>query len=175
MAGATYWRARPVEEVAEKLIAEHHDHLSGVPIRYLFREPTAKSKGRLVFGKARKVGGLNAHLVALAVDEELGDDPPDFFVVEIAAQVWEALNEQQRVALVDHELCHFDVEEPEDVDEDRKLRIVGHDLEEFTEVVQRHGLWRDSVEAFAKAAAGAQLEFDLDGENDGDDEVADGG
>lgn len=162
--GTTYWRAPEVEVIANKLITEHHDHLSrhDVTIRCVFRDPTAKSKGRLVLGKARKIGGLNAHLVGLDrrdVDS-LGDEPVDFFVVEVGHKSWLGLTERQRVALVDHELCHLDVEMPEGEDDDRKLVLRGHDLEEFTEVVERHGLWRPVVKSFAETAS-RQLKLDI--------------
>ena len=150
----TYWRADEVEEIAQKLIPEHHDHLArhDVTIRCVFRDPPAKARGRLVLGKARKISGLNAHLVGLEQDDEL-HEPVDFFVIEVSHRAWEILTEAQRVALVDHELSHFDVEIPDDAEEDRKLLVVGHDLEEFTAVVRRHGLWRPDVEAFAKVAS----------------------
>ncbi len=153
----SYSAAPVVERIAEKLIAAHHQHLATVPIRYVWRDKAARSKGNIVLGKARKISGLGAHLVHLVRD----DEPPDeveFFVIEIAADVWPKLNETQRTALVDHELCHLGVEIPEQ-DQERKLVLRGHDLEEFAAVVQRHGLWRPAVETF-HAAVATQLTFD---------------
>lgn len=158
--GTSYWRAKDVEEIAEKLIAEHHTHLADQRIHYLFREPTASSKGNVVLGKARKIGGINAHLVGLVGRDHL-EGPADFFVVEIAAVEWQELTEAQRIALVDHELCHFDVEEPEDPDKDRKLIVRGHDLEEFQVIVERHGLWRPPVEEFVTAARQTTIDDQL--------------
>lgn len=162
---ARHWRAHEVEEYVEKLIHEHHDHLNrhDVTIRSVFREPVARSRGRIVLGKARKISGLNAHLVGLVRKDDLGDDPADFFVIEIAHKPWQELTEPQRLALVDHELCHFDVEIPDNPDHDRKLVMVRHDLEEFTDVVKRHGLWRPDIEKFARAAH-MQLTLDMTGE-----------
>lgn len=154
MAGTEYWRAPEVEVIANRLITEHHEQLNrhDVAIRCVFRHPTAKSKGRLVLGKARKISGLAAHLVGLVHAERLPEDEPvDFFVVEIAHEPWQGLTERQRIALVDHELCHLDVEL--DDEGDRKLTMRGHDLEEFTEVVERHGLWRPAVQHFAETAS----------------------
>lgn len=146
---ATIYEPAPeVAETAVSLIAEHHQNLLGAPIVYLFMDPAPKSKGRLVLGRARKLSGLNAFLVALAAGEV--DDPEEdhsFFVMEIAKDEWDGSTPQQRVALVDHELCHFAV------DEDGVLGIRGHDLEEFDAVVRRHGLWRDDVQRFADACA----------------------
>lgn len=154
----TEWRHAPeVHAIAEEVIDDHHPHLANAPIRYVFRDTASVSRGRVVLGRARKVSGLNAYLVGL-VGRERVDPPADFFVLEIAADEWQRLDIKQRVALVDHELCHLWVEEPADPLEHRKLRIVGHDVEEFTEVIQRHGLWRPSVKAFADAA---QMTIDI--------------
>jgi predicted metallopeptidase len=152
-----WWTAPEVEEIAEKLIAEHHPHLADVKIRYVFRDEAAKSRGRTVLGKARKISGLNAHLVGL-VGRNHVDGEVDFFVIEVASDTWRQLDDKQRVALVDHELCHLNIEEPEDATKDRKLVLRGHDLEEFTEIVQRHGLWKPDVDEFARAVG--QLTID---------------
>lgn len=169
MAGTEYWRAPEVQKIADALIPKHHDHLNrtDVTIRYIFREPAARSHGRLVYGKARKVGGLSAYLVGLEHAERLEDDEPvDFFVVEIARNLWLGLSDLQRRALVDHELSHLDVELNESGD--RTLAMRGHDLEEFTDVVKRHGLWRPTVAEFAKVAKAAQLTFDIQPGSAGD-------
>lgn len=151
----SYETAHEVERIAEKLIAAHHTHLLTVPISYVWRDKAATSKGNIVLGKARKVTGLGAHLVHLVRD----DTPPDeveFFVVEIARDAWITLTDDQRTALVDHELCHLGVDIPERGDKDRSLVLRGHDLEEFAAVVERHGVWRPAVETF-RAAISAQL------------------
>jgi hypothetical protein len=151
----TYRTAPEVERIAEQIIAQHHPHLADVPIRYLWRDKAATSKGNTVLGKARKVTGLNAHLVHLVRK----DEPPEeveFFVIEIAEDAWHTLTDKQQTALVDHELCHLGVDIPERADKDRKLVLRGHDLEEFAGVVERHGLWRPAIETF-RAATQAQL------------------
>lgn len=145
-----------VKRIATSLIAAHHQHLDDVRIEYVFRSKAAKSKGKEVWGTARKVTGLNAYLAqGLAHDElPLGDDVDDLFAIEIAEDVWSKLNDKQRRALVDHELCHCTV----DVDDEGRviLGVVGHDLEEFVAIVERHGLWREDVESFTQAAWEAQ-------------------
>lgn len=150
-----------MERIAAKLIKEHHENLNrhDVSIFAVFRDPVAKSKGRVVLGKARKISGLAAALFGLAHQDDLGEDPTDFFVVEVGHKTWEELTPKQRLALVDHELCHLDVEVPLDDYEHRKLITRGHDLEEFRAVVERHGLWRPDVAAFAQAA---QLALPID-------------
>lgn len=137
----TFDPASAAAELATGLIAEHHQHLLAAPIVYVFVSPAPKSKGRDVLGRARRVVGLNAFLVALAADEleptPEGEDDPDysFFVMEIAREEWDAASEDERAALVDHELCHMRV------DDEGALSIVGHDVEEFAAVASRHGAW----------------------------------
>jgi predicted metallopeptidase len=133
----TYRVAPEVEEVARKLIEEHHQDLVGVRVDFLFRSPPAASSGRLVLGKARKISGLSAFLA--------GHDGP-FLVMEIAEEPWQDLSERKRAALVDHELCHMGV------DENGAPAILGHDVEEFVVVVERHGIWTRALETLQLAS-----------------------
>lgn len=157
MANIAYWWAAEVEEVADRLIPKYHDHLgrTDVTVWYLFQDPPTKTAGRVVRGKARKIGGLGAHLVALARSrrEPLGDGPLDFFVVTIAHGEWATMTLEAREALVDHELAHLWVDLPDDPNEDRKLALLDHDVEDFFEVVQRNGQHRPDAVKLAKVVA----------------------
>lgn len=152
-----YAPAPEVAETAAELINEHHSVLSVAPILYVFRAPALRTRGRVVLGTARKITGLAAFLADLAAGEveddiDLDDadvEPEDrsFFVMEVAFDEWARATAEHRRALVDHELCHFAI------DDEGQLAIRGHDLEEFTAVVERHGLWRDDVRRFAGACS----------------------
>lgn len=148
---ADYTPAPQVRRLADDLILDHHKHLMGVPIRYVFVDPVPTSKGKQVWGRARKVSGLNAFLAAGVGEDEIVHEDSDwsFFVIEIARDIWDHLEPAGRRALVDHELCHCDI--GEDSEGNRKLVTRAHDVEEFQEVVRRHGLWRSDVERFASA------------------------
>lgn len=164
-----YTRAPAVEKIAQRLIEAHHSSLTDARIEYVFRDKASKAKGSTVWGKARKVSGLNAYL---ALDQELGE-PEDFFVIEIAHDIWVALDATEREALVDHELSHCKVVTEFDEKLARTvvtLQLVGHDCEEFEEIIRRHGLWRGAVRGIVKAAhEHTQLTF-ADAEDE--DEVA---
>lgn len=70
--------------------------------------------------------------------------------MEIAADMWDnVLSDEQRVALVDHELYHFRVDRNDD--DDVVLSIRPHELEEFAAVLARHGLWRPDIQHFMTA------------------------
>jgi hypothetical protein len=142
----TYRESEEIAKIARDLIYDYHTDLAVARIRYLFRSETATSKGKEIWGKARKVSGLNAWLAGEESTYE-GTEPLPFFVIEISEPVWRKLDDKGKRALVDHELMHCDI----DLDSG-KYNIVPHDLEEFNSIVRRHGLWRADVEFFVKAA-----------------------
>lgn len=141
-----YQPAPEVEDVARDLINDYHPHLATVRIDYVFAGEPLKEKGKVVWGRAKKVTGLNAWLASEDKNPDAAP-PEEFFVVEIHRGTWLMIDEKSRRALVDHELYHLDV----DI-ETSKLSIRPHDLEEFNAVVRRYGLWRVDVELFINAA-----------------------
>lgn len=159
----TTFRAAPaVAAIGRKLIDTVHTGLTDIRVEYVFRDPPATSKGRVRLGSARKVTGLAAYLAGEST-EVASDEGEPFFVIEIAETEWANLDAKQRKALVDHELCHcrYDFDETKN---EVKLSIVGHDLEEFVAVVDRHGLWRPDVEVFAASTSKfKQLELGEEG------------
>lgn len=142
----TYEKASEVKSIAEELIKKHHPHLVNVKIEYVYRSEHAKSGGKEVWGKARKIGGLNAWLATPAEDRWTHPEP--FFVMEIAKDIWKKLTETAQTALVDHELNHMgrDVETGD-------LQIEAHDVEDFAIILQRYGLYRAEAEMFVRVGA----------------------
>lgn len=158
MSQAKFFDAPEVEKIANELIPKYHQHLIdySVKIRYVFTDKTPKSQGAEVWGTCRKVSGLNAFL-----EDNKSGDP--FFVITISKDVWDVIPDDQKIALVDHELCHAyaeakqqknDSDSDDDLETDNpvKLSIMPHDLEEFSCIVKRHGLWRENVKNFINAA-----------------------
>lgn len=150
---------RPAPEVAElvnQIIEDVPDHkrLAEIDIECVFIDPPAKSKGKFLLGRARKISGLNAFL-----GRGSQADAAPFAVIEIALRPWEAMTDEQRRALVDHEMCHLDVEYDEVGQPQIKMR--GHDLEEFAGVVKRHGFWQSDVAEFSEVVA-QQLTFAME-------------
>lgn len=161
----TYRPASEVRRIAEDLIPKYHADLADVRIDYVFRDAAAKSRGGTVWGKARKIGGLNAYLASIESDVSDVVDVEDFFVIEIAEDIWATLDTKQRVALVDHELCHFGIDYDEKRDE-AKLVMRAHDVEEFRDIVERHGLWAEPLTSMAKAMTQQQLDLYDDGDGE---------
>jgi hypothetical protein len=155
----TYSAAPDVERIGRNLIQKHHRHLllQGVRVDFVFRSDTPKKNGREVWGTARKVSSLAAYL---AGNEDLEGDVNGaaMFVVTISWPIWQIITEEQKVALVDHELCHLwaEMEQDDNGDEKLILSILGHDLEEFRAIVARHGMWKGDVQQFADAVKALQ-------------------
>jgi len=152
MAKKTYYKhAQEVEDIARDLIPKYHGHLLDfkVHLEYVFINKTPKRGGAEIWGQCRKVTGFTAYLA-----DQQGDEP--FFVIVISEPVWEILPQDKRVALVDHELCHAwalaDQDEDNDEADPVKLSLRPHDLEEFSCIVRRHGLWREDIEDFVESA-----------------------
>lgn len=155
---ATIWeKCNPdVLDMASELIEKYHDSLRYARIGFLFREPAPKSNGRVVLGKASKVTDSIKPLLAEELD----------FIIWFSADVWfNELDDRQRLALVDHELCHCFMEDNE------KPVLRRHDIEEFDVIIQRHGTWLPEMQVTAKAFQGKLFEptgkvttFDFNGE-----------
>lgn len=140
--------APEVAEIAHDLLEEHHGHLAEARVYYLFRLGPWASKGDVVLGKAYKVSDRDKYLHGY-----------DFLIV-INKDYWPALTEEQRVALVDHELCHCSRGE-DTSDGYPKWEIRNHTVEEFVEVIRRHGLWKEDVKRFIEVGIEANRQLTL--------------
>jgi len=52
---------------------------------------------------------------------------------------WNSFNDNQRMALIYHELCHIDVSTNKKGE--KVIKLLPHPVEEFPEVVRNYGLW----------------------------------
>ena len=142
--------ADDVKEVGDRLIHNDFTHLLGIRVEYVFSEKQMTKGGMEIWGKAQKVGSLNAFLAGGPAAKEDGETEA-FFAIVISRPVWDRLLDQPREALVFHELCHLGVMRDEEGSV-KSISIIPHDLEEFEKVVHRYGLWRESVRTFLDAA-----------------------
>jgi hypothetical protein len=67
----------------------------------------------------------------------------------VVAAYWRIFDETQRRAIVTHALSHVSIDETDEGDV--KVKIVGHDVEEFHRVAVQFGAWTTGVATFAKA------------------------
>lgn len=137
-----YWEAEEIEPIARELIFQHHRHLweGEANILYLFTSKERKSKGRITLATAQVANPLHRYLTGKRAHGEAD------FILIFDASYWRMMEPHQRTALVDHELCHCIQNEKGD-----GWAIRGHDLEEFTGVIERHGIWLPDVLRMAKA------------------------
>lgn len=126
-----YTDAPEVKVIADEIIKAHHPHLEDEEIDYVFRDKAANKGSKTILGMARKMRGLVSFLSR--------DTTDTFFVMEIALDTWKTLTDEQKNALVDHELCHFGV------DDEGNRFIIPHDLEEFAVIIERHGIWSQGI------------------------------
>ena len=140
-----YHLAPGVKAVADPIITNYHPHLREASIAYLLRRGTWKSRGQVITGKA-----------AIAPEQWRLLSGCDLVLI-INETVWQVLGDKGREVLLDHELSHFT---PPTADKDGSLRwaIREHDLQEFSEVVKRHGVCTGDHRRLIEAAGQLDLE-----------------
>lgn len=139
-----FFKADEVETIALELISTiaEHSHLAHAKIAYRFREKAANKGGKSVYATIRRCPERIASLVR---DESPIPDAKEIdFILEVAWDIWQTLNELQKHALVDHELCHAFGEE----DDTGKMvwSTLPHDFEGFVGNLKRYGLWDPQYE-----------------------------
>lgn len=158
---AEYRRAPEVAEIARQLITRvtQHQELVNAHIEYVFIAKAPTSRGRSVLGRARKLTGLSAWLSHPEQHQGSFAEPFPYFVIEISHDTWRDLDDNQRIALVDHELSHCSV--GQDDEGATVLAMRHHDVEEFLGVITRNGLWKGDVQQLGIVAS-EQLSLALD-------------
>jgi hypothetical protein len=139
----------PIYLLLRQLVDAHHEDLKDARIALAWCTSwRPDADGRVTLGKCKKASDLDREL-------SLFD-----FIILLKKSFWQDLQvtADQRRALLDHELCHaglaYDVRTGEPVTDERGrkcYRTIRHDIEEFSAVVERHGVWRHDIERFAQA------------------------
>lgn len=152
----------PMYALLERLVATYHKDLAIAKIALAWCTTwKADTDGRMTLGMCKKASDLDRQLHAYD------------FIILLNQAFWTALmvTDEQRQALLDHELCHAAVRYDEAtgdpfVDESGRVvfRIRKHDLEEFSDIAERYGYWKRDLEAFAQALArGPQQKLEFAG------------
>lgn len=139
---AKFMDAPTLEAIGVSLIATmpEFNGLDETTIRYVWRRKGALNKGKAVLGKSTPASGYA---------QFFGECD---FVIEIAAdhaRDFKLTNHQMRAAVY-HELHHIEAVEDEKTGE-LVFSGRGHDVEMFLDEILEFGLWRESLEAAAKA------------------------
>lgn len=158
---------RPMYDLLERLVAEHHTELAEARIALAWNvvwKPDVD--GRVTLGKCKKASDLDRELAAYD------------FVIILRREFWAypSVSDAQRAALLDHELMHATVKLDANGDPTMDTRgrtvyrIRKHDIEEFRDIMVRHGCWKRDLEEFAAAILrGPQQQLGLEAANDDDD------
>jgi hypothetical protein len=130
----TYRDAEQPAAIGRELIGTVHRHLIGASIAFVFRQAMS-THDKTTLAKASKAGAKLSFFT--------GHD----LCIDVNHEAWLKLTPEQRVALIDHELCHFGVE---DTDKGTRFVLLSHDVEEFGSIVNRWGLWKPDLRIFGR-------------------------
>ena len=107
--------------------------LADANIKYLYKNQPVKKSGRTVVATIEHCGPKMVHLTGLD------------YIVQAGYEQWNHLTDDQKVAVVDHELAHCEIIEDEETG-DIKYKLKDHDWADFTDVVTRHGMYLPDLE-----------------------------
>ena len=130
-----------------KIRKKYHHDIRKAKVALMWRIAYKPDKdGHLILGKCHKVSDL---------DKELSKWD---FVILLNKEVWNdpKFTDKKKAALLDHELMHCGKVENKNghSKKDERGRYVfrtrKHDVEEFHDIVKRHGIWKRDLEIFAE-------------------------
>lgn len=118
------WEEAPqsVIHIAEELIRKYHPWLQMAKIVFVMRSEAQKTAGRYVISNTARIPAKMQPLLD-------GD-----YLIWLSRQDYDQMSSAQREAAIDHELCH--IKPGGD-----GLTLRRPDIVEFSEIVERHGLW----------------------------------
>ncbi|AZC51786.1 hypothetical protein C4K35_4211 [Pseudomonas chlororaphis subsp. piscium] len=138
---------------------EDHAHLLDADIQVMWASSSFEKQGRRVLGQAEQVafraGGWQKARMEQQMMDWFGEVPA--FIITLAADYCAECSDAEFCALVEHELYHIaqatdKYGQPAFTEEGApKLKLRGHDVEEFVGVVRRYGASRE-VQALVDAA-----------------------
>lgn len=132
--------ASDLQPIVDRIVELFYPLLQGSTIRTVYRSANFPDSPRTV-ARIYKVAGWRAWLWTRADGE-----PEPFFLIQIAVPNWAALEPRAQIAVLDHEVCHIDYNEETDT-----MALRDHSIEEFPEIVDRHGAYHLGLENFYHA------------------------
>lgn len=132
----------------KKMRTKYHPEIRKAKIALAWRQALKPDRdGHLILGMCHRMSDLSKELAEYD------------YVILLNKEVWndEKFDKKKKYALMDHELCHaaavFNKSGKQKKDERGRYvwRIRDHDIEEFRDVVDRHGCYKRDLELFAEA------------------------
>lgn len=149
------------QEVAQQYIGTYHEHLLDAKIQWLFTTAKSTRGGQVVLGTARRSNALQRFHSSGNESVQSGFD----FVVQIEEKRWQTMLLTQKHALIDHLLCRMEAHEVVNQRTGNvtvSWRVVAPEIEEFVEVLERHGVWLPEQQKMAAVVrSGKQLKLTL--------------
>jgi hypothetical protein len=141
-----YGTADQAEEIAKRLVPTYHPELASARIRYMAVDKASKNNGKPVPGKASKVSGLYEYLIETD------------FIILIALDCWNEMDDRKRNALIDHLLEECTGEEDDEDGGTMKWKMRKPDVNEFTSILNRHGAWTEELTGMVEVAQRLNIE-----------------
>ena len=133
-----------VKEFVKQVAAELHPHIKMDRVLVVFSIKTIMNKGRKCLATMSVASApVNIALAdgAGIASEDDGLERQVDFILTIHEKSWREMETPFRRALIDHELHHAEY------NDEGNPKTVGHDFEDFVDVVARHGLWTPALAA----------------------------
>jgi len=130
----TWLAGDDIKSTVRDLIAKYHPRLAMVvdEIAIVFKEKATEVGDVVIAGTTAKASPLFSILAEI----------PWKFVITLAADAWNDLDDRQKLALLDHHLCACGVKENKAGDQ--SFFVARPHVAFFKEEVERHGVWRTS-------------------------------
>lgn len=154
------WARRVFIDEEGALANPRHAHLQGAIIGWLWTTAAATDRNRAVAGQCRLIQSpqskWSSAMAAFQLEQWFGVLPD--FLITLDATIAAECDDWAFCALIEHELCHAaqDVDiygMPKFTKEGAPVfRVIGHDVEEFTDVVARYGSAATGVSEMVAAA-----------------------
>ena len=154
MAQIFFEQSSEVKKISEQIIDEVRPELSDSKglIGYYFREGSMNCAA-----KVKKASAFERFVTGY------------FFLLFVDRDRWAKFLPDGKLALIDHELMHIKRKPEERMEGEEVIKgwadsadpasweIRGHDVEDFADILARHGLWNDSAELYVGAYKDNQM------------------
>ncbi len=135
------WADEPVRKIVQQFLWTHHARLADKAIALAFTDK--KIPAKLTCRAYATIGICTPRERLLAAGLEYRQRPVDVLIV-LNHALWVSLEPSQQVAVVDHTLEHVWL------NEDDELSLREHEISEFAVVIERNGLYLESMRHAAR-------------------------
>lgn len=137
--------AESVESIAKSIMQTCHADLLTAHFLYVFVEKASKKSGRFVAATIKKASPSETYLFNLHTGNSLD------FIMIVALDQWNDMDEATRRATIDHVLCRCVVVVNDDGS--RVYNLQEPTIQEFPEILRRHGAYTEALRDFVSVAS----------------------